>query len=84
MCQWFGHCFLNFFVSVHDLLVIANALNTCNLMPQVGTLDELQTLPASIRVQLVSLSYIPAQPPGPAHVPSAAYVWRAIRGGEKL
>lgn len=41
----FGHLYLNFYVSVHDIQYIAQLLSSCKLMPETVTLKELKRVP---------------------------------------
>lgn len=43
--QPFGHLYLNFYVSVHDIQSVAQLLNSCKLMPETVTLKELKRVP---------------------------------------
>ncbi|OHT06057.1 hypothetical protein TRFO_05708 [Tritrichomonas foetus] len=41
----FGHTYLDFFISVHDVHVIAKILHSCKMMPDTVTLEELMRVP---------------------------------------
>lgn len=43
--QPFGHLYLNFYISVHDIQSIAQLLHSCKLMPETVTLKELKRVP---------------------------------------
>lgn len=59
----FGHLYLNFYVSVHDIQSIAQLLSVCKLMPETVTLKELKRVPEEYEFNWYSCQAYP-------HVPS--------------